>query len=330
MSASRRLPSLLRTIAMLVVVNLVLVAVLSSISGSFFTPRNIENLSLRISELGMLAISQTIVIIAGGLDLSIGAVMALSPVIASKLYEAGVPFWLAALAGIGAGALVGLVNAVLIARFRMQPIIVTLATMTIVRSIVYGLLRGRTATAFPDPFLDLVDLSLLGVPFLLVAMLVLALLAGGMLNLTPLGRAVIAVGANAATARLAGIRVERVLFAVYVASGIIAALAGLATTIRVQAATADAGLYAPLEVVTAVLIGGTLVTGGRGSVLGALLGILTMLLLVNGSTLMNLSPFYQQVALGVILIAVIGQDKFRKRVFFKPRRPGLAGTGGGS
>lgn len=311
MNPWQRLPQSLRTIILLVAVNLILVAVLSGVSGSFLTVRNIENLSLRMSEIGMLAIAQTVVIIAGGLDLSVGAVMALAPVVASKLYAAGVPFWLAALAGIGSGALVGLVNALLIARFRMQPIIVTLATMTIVRSLVYGLLRGRTATEFPDPFLDLVDVSLLGVPFLFVAMVVMALMAAGMLNLTPLGRAVIAVGANARTAELAGIRVQRVLFFVYVVSGIIAAVAGLATTIRVQAATADAGLYAPLEVVTAVLIGGTLITGGRGSILGALLGVVTMLLLVNGSTLMNLSPFYQQVALGVVLIAVIGQDKFR-------------------
>lgn len=311
MSIWARLPQTWRTVLLLGVVNLALVVLLASISGTFLSSRNVENLALRMSEMGMLAVGQTLVIIAGGLDLSVGAVMALAPVVTSKLYELGVPFWLAATAGIASGALVGLVNAVLIARFRMQPIIVTLATMTIVRSVVYGLLRGRTATAFPDPFLDLVDVSFAGLPLLFVAMLVLGLIAAGMLNLTPLGRAVIAVGANARTAELAGIRVRRVLFFVYLASGIIAALAGLTTTIRVQAATADAGLYAPLEIITAVLIGGTLITGGRGSVLGALLGVLAMLLLVNGSTLLKLNPFYQQIAVGIILIVVLGQDKFR-------------------
>lgn len=311
MSAWQRLPQLTRTILVLLAVNIVLVAFLASLSNAFLTPRNFENLALRMSEMGMLAIAQTLVIITGGLDLSVGAVMALAPVVTSKLYGMGVPFWLAALGGVGAGALVGLVNAVLIARFKMQPIIVTLATMTAVRSLVYGLLRGRTATDFPDPFLDLVDVSILGLPFIFVAMLVVAALAAGMLNLTALGRSIIAAGANARTADLAGIRVDRVLFFVYIASAVIASMAGLTTTIRVQAATADAGLYAPLEVVTAVLIGGTLITGGRGSILGALLGVFTMLLLANGSTLMNLSPFYQQVALGIVLIAVIGQDKFR-------------------
>ena len=307
----KNLPQLWRTIIILVLVNLALGAILSSVSNTFLTPRNLENLALRMSEIGMLAIGQTLVIIAGGFDLSIGAVMALSPVVASKLYEMGVPFWLAALAGIGSGAAVGLVNAWLIARFRMQPIIVTLATMTIVRSLVYGLLRGRTATAFPDAFLDLLDASVLGLPGLFVALLVMGLIAGAILNLMPLGRAIIAVGANPRTAELAGINVRNVLFFVYVACGVIAAIAGLTSTIRVQAATADAGLYAPLEVVTAVLIGGTLITGGRGSILGALLGVLTMLLLVNGSTLLKLSPFYQHIALGFILILVIGQDKFR-------------------
>lgn len=313
------LPQLWRTIIVLIVVNLVLGAAFASVSGTFLSPRNLENLALRMSEIGMLAIGQALVIIAGGFDLSIGAVMALSPVVTSKLYEAGVPFWLALLAGIGAGGVVGFVNAVLIARFRMQPIIVTLATMTIVRSVVYGLLRGRTATAFPDEFLDLIDASLFGMPLLFVAMLVLGLLAGGMLNFMPLGRSILAVGANPRTAELAGINVRNVFFFVYVTCGVIAAIAGLTSTIRVQAATADAGLYAPLEVVTAVLIGGTLITGGRGSVLGALLGVLTMLLLVNGSTLLKLSPFYQHIALGIILIVVIGQDKFRGWSL-KPRR----------
>jgi ribose transport system permease protein len=311
MTVLKRLPQTWRTVLLLALVNIALVVVLASISGSFLNARNLENLALRMSEMGMLAIGQTIVIIAGGLDLSVGAVMALSPVVTSKLYEAGVPFWLAATGGIASGAAVGLVNGLLIARFRMQPIIVTLATMTIVRSVVYGLLRGRTATAFPDPFLDLVDVAILGMPLLFVAMVVLGLLAAGLLNFTALGKAVVAVGASARTADLAGIRVQRVLFFVYVVSGIIAALAGLTTTIRVQAATADAGLYAPLEVITAVLIGGTLITGGRGSVLGALLGVLAMLLLVNGSTLLKLNPFYQQIAVGIILIIVLGQDKFR-------------------
>lgn len=313
------LPQLWRTIVVLVAVNLLLAAALASVSSSFASPRNIENLALRMSEIGMLAIGQTLVIISGGLDLSVGAVMALAPVVTSKLYEAGVPFWLAVTAGIGSGALVGVVNAVLIARFRMQPIIVTLATMTIVRSVVYGLLRGRTATAFPDSYLDLIDVAVLGMPLLFVAMLVMGLLAGGMLNFSVLGRSLLAVGANARTAELSGIRVQQILLFVYVASGVIAAIAGLASTIRVQAATADAGLYAPLEVITAVLIGGTLITGGRGSILGALLGVLTMLLLVNGSTLLRLSPFYQHIALGIILILVIGQDKFRGWSL-KPRR----------
>lgn len=307
----KSLPQLWRTIIVLVVVNVTLAAILASLSGTFLSPRNIENLALRMSEIGMLAIGQTLVIISGGFDLSIGAVMALSPVVTSKLYGMGVPFWLALLGGIGAGAAVGFVNALLIARFRMQPIIVTLATMTIVRSIVYGLLRGRTATEFPDAFLDLVDATVLGMPLLFATMLLLGLLAGGMLNFMPLGRSILAVGANPRTAELAGINVRNVLFFVYIACGIIAAIAGLTSTIRVQAATADAGLYAPLEVVTAVLIGGTLITGGRGSILGTLLGVLTMLLLVNGSTLLKLSPFYQHIALGLILIVVIGQDKFR-------------------
>lgn len=324
-----KLPAGARTVLLLIVLNAAIFALLAWASPHFATPRNLDNLMLRMSEMGMLAVGQTLVIVTGGLDLSVGAVMALAPVVASKLYGMGVPFWLAVAAGIGAGALVGLVNAVLIARFRMQPIIVTLATMTIVRSIVYGLLRGRTATDFPDPFLDLVDVRLAGIPGLFLAMLAVAVAGAVLLNLTPFGRALIATGANPAAAHLAGIRVQRVLMAVYVLSGVIAALAGLTSTIRVQAATADAGLYAPLEVITAVLIGGTLITGGRGSVAGALLGVLTLFLLVNGFTLMGLNPFLQQVVMGAILIAVIGQDRFRGFVMLRRRSPRPAQARGG-
>jgi ribose transport system permease protein len=316
------LRSTTRTVLLLVVLNIMIFAILALLSPTFTTGRNIESLMLRTSELGMLAVGQTLVIITGGLDLSVGAIMALAPVVTSELYAGGVPFSIAVIAGLGSGAAVGLVNAVLIARFRMQPIIVTLATMTIVRSIVYGILRGQTATAFPDPFLDLIDAQILGIPILFLAMLALAGAVAAMLNLMPLGRRIMAVGANQATAHVAGIRVARTLTIVYLLSGTIAALAGLTSTIRVQAATADAGLYAPLEVITAVLIGGTLITGGRGSILGALLGILTLFLLVNGFTLLGVNPFLQQVVMGVILILVIGQDKFRGLILLPQHKRG--------
>lgn len=320
MTGLRALPVGLRTIIVLVVLNVVLFAVLSANSPAFLTGRNIESLLLRTSEMGMLAVGQTLVVVTGGLDLSVGAIMALAPVVTSKVYAAGAPFWLALCCGLGAAVLVGLVNAVLIARFRMQPIIVTLATMTITRSVVYGLLKGRTAVDFPDPFLDLVDATVAGLPLLFVTMLGLAALGAVLLNLTPFGRSVTATGANPATAHLAGIRVERVLMAVYILSALIAGIAGLTGTIRIQAATADAGLYAPLEVITAVLIGGTLITGGRGSILGGLLGVLSMFLLLNGFTLLGVNPFFQQVAMGLILIVVIGQDRFRGMVVLRAIR----------
>ena len=226
----------------------------------------------------------------------------------------GVPFGLAVVAALASGVLVGVLNAFCVVQLRLDAFIVTLATNSIVRSVVYAMLKGNVLTDLPEGFLNMRYVSLLGFPLLFVVLVVVAALAIILLRLTTVGRRIFAVGANPKTSYLSGIRVDRVRYFVYCLSGLISAFAGLLYTVRVRAVIPDTGITAPLEVITAVLIGGTVMSGGKGSILGGLLGILAMFLLLNGFSLLGLNPFWEVIILGLILIYVVGQERITARV----------------
>ena len=297
-----------RTLIVLALVILVIIAALAVLSPTFLTPGNITDLLMRMSPLGMLAIAETIVLISGGFDLTIGVVMALSAAVVGVLSAAGAPFGLALAAALASGVAVGVLNAFCVVQLRLQPFIVTLATMSIIRSIVYAMLKGNVLTDLPEGFLNLRYVSVLGVPLLFLVLAVAAALGIVLLRLTVVGRRIFAVGSNEKTSFLSGVFVNRVKYIVYCLSGFIAAFAGLLYTVRVRAVIPDTGINAPLEVVTAVLIGGTAIAGGKGSILGAMLGILAMFLLLNGFSLLGLNPFWEVIILGLILIYVVGQE----------------------
>jgi ribose transport system permease protein len=298
----------LKIIVILVGVNVLIMAVLTYLSPTFMTYGNISAVMTRMSELGMLAIAETIVLISGGFDISIGAVMALSGAVLGTLHVLGVPFYLSIIIALGAGVAVGFMNAVLVVNLRLTPFLVTLATMSIVRSVVYALLRGNVLTDLPEAFLNLYYVNVLKLPILFVILMATAVVMVVLLKKTILGRRIYAVGGNEKTAYISGVYVKRIRYFVYCLSGFICALAGLLFTARIRAVIPDAGLNAPLEVITAVLIGGTTIYGGKGSILGSLLGILAMYLLLNGFSLLGLNPFWEVIILGIILIVVIGQE----------------------
>ena len=312
-----------RIILILLAVNALIMTALSFLSRTFLTYGNLTAVMNRMSELSMLAIAQTVVFISGGFDLTVGATMALSGAVCGTLYVAGVPFPIALAAALGAGVAVGALNAFLVVAFKLQPFIVTLATMSIVRSVVYALLKGNVLTQFPESFLNLGYVYVLKIPLIFLIVVATAVLVMILLRWTVIGRRIFAVGANERTAHISGIYVNRVKFLVYCLSGLICAMGGLLFTARIRAIIPDAGLNAPLEVVTAVLIGGTAITGGKGSVLGSLLGILAMYLLLNGFNLLGLNPFWNVIILGVILIYVVGQEAISAslREFLSRRRP---------
>ena len=298
----------LKIIFILVGVNILIMAVLTYLSPTFMTYGNITAVMTRMSELGMLAIAETIVLISGGFDISIGAVMALSGAVMGTLHIMGVPFYLSIIIALGAGVAVGFLNAVLVVNLRLTPFLVTLATMSIVRSIVYALLKGNVLTDLPEAFLNLYYVYVFKLPLLFVILVATAVVMVILLKKTILGRRIYAIGGNEKTAFISGVYVKRIRYFVYCLSGFICALAGLLFTARIRAVIPDAGLNAPLEVITAVLIGGTTIYGGKGSILGSLLGILAMYLLLNGFSLLGLNPFWEVIILGVILIVVIGQE----------------------
>lgn len=298
----------LKIIFILTGVNILIMAALTYLSPTFMTYGNITAVMTRMSELGMLAIAETIVLIGGGFDISIGAVMALSGAVLGTLHVMGVPFYLSIIIALAAGIAVGLLNAALVVNLRLTPFIVTLATMAIVRSVVYALLKGNVLTELPEAFLNLYYVYVFKLPLLFVILVATAVIMAIMLKKTILGRRIFAIGGNEKTAYVSGVYVKRIRYFVYCLSGFICALAGLLFTVRIRAVIPDAGLNAPLEVITAVLIGGTTIYGGKGSILGSLLGILAMYLLLNGFSLLGLNPFWEVIILGVILIVVIGQE----------------------
>jgi ribose transport system permease protein len=304
----RRVRSSSLTLLVLAAVNVLIMGLLTALSPTFLSYGNLSAVLLRMSELAMLAIAETIVLIAGGFDLTIGAVMALSATVFGTLYVAGLPFPLLIVLALASGVAVGLLNSLLVVGLSLQPFIVTLATMSIVRSVVYGLLKGNVLSDLPEGFLSLGYLYVLKIPLLFLVVVAVALLAWLLLRRTVIGRRIFAVGGNERTAFLSGIHQDRVKYLVYALSGLISALAGLMYTARIRAVVPDMGITSPLEVITAVLIGGTAITGGKGSVLGSLLGILAMYLLLNGFNLLGLNPFWQVILLGILLIYVVGQE----------------------
>lgn len=313
-----------RTILILLIVNAVIIVALSFLSRTFMTYGNITAVMMRMSELAMLTIAETIVLISGGFDLSVGATMALSGAVAGTLYVAGVPFPAAFVLALASGVAVGALNAFLVVALRLQPFIVTVATMTMVRSVVYALLQGNVLTDFPEGFLNLGYVYVLKIPIIFVIVLLTAVLVAILLRRTTIGRRIFAIGANEQTAFVSGIYVKRTKYLVYCLAGLICAMGGLLFTARIRAIIPDAGLNAPLEVITAVLIGGTLITGGKGSILGSMLGILAMFLLLNGFNLLGLNPFWEVIILGIILIYVVGQESISASVldFLSRRRTG--------
>jgi ribose transport system permease protein len=294
-----------RVIIVLAAVNIVIMAALTILSPTFLTYGNLSAVMLRMGELAMLAIAETIVLIAGGFDLTIGAVMALSATIFGTLHVAGIPLPFAIAFSLLGGMAVGVLNAFLVVALRLQPFIVTLATMSIVRSVVYGLLKGNVLSRLPEKLLGLGAVYVLKIPLLFLVVAITAVLTIVLLRRTVVGRRIYAIER---TAYLSGVHVNRMKFLVYSLSGLICSLAGLMYTARIRAVVPDMGITSPLEVVTAVLIGGTAITGGKGSVFGSLLGILAMYLLLNGFNLLGLNPFWQVIILGIILIYVVGQE----------------------
>jgi ribose transport system permease protein len=282
---------------------------------SFSTLGNLQTIARQSTIVGIASLGMTLVIISGGIDLSVGSTIAMTTVIVAWLLEwtcAG-PL-LSGLGGIVASALVGLIIGLLIAKLRIVPFIVTLGMMLLIRGVSKGIASEQKIDA---PLTWLNDLLAAGRswqwPPGVWIMLILALLVAGMLRYTALGRHIFAVGSNEQTARLCGIRVERVKVLVYTLNGTLAGLAGLMQFSRLTVGDPTVAVGKELDVIAAVVIGGGSLSGGEGSILGSIIGALIMTVIRSGCSQMGLPNWVQEIITGVIIVLAVALDRLRKR-----------------
>ena len=302
------------TVLILLVFYVLLLIVFSFLSPFFMTVRNMTSISSNIALIGLMAAAGTPLIIAGGLDLSVAAIAGLTGVVIALLHAAGLPIWIAVLCAIGIAVGIGIVNGVLATYLRLNPLIVTLATMSIVTGVSLILTGGLTKPLSVDGFNWVGQGRAFGVPVPALLMLGVYVLLWLMMQKTPFGRHAYAVGGNPDASRLIGLPVDRTQIALYVMSAVSGAIAGTVLAAMLGAAAPNAAGPHLLTVIAAIILGGTSLQGGRGSVWGTLVAVLILGTLNNGLTLMNVTSFWQDVTRGVVLIFAVGFDGLRQRI----------------
>jgi ribose transport system permease protein len=281
----------------------------------FLSAYNFKTVATQTVIVGLGAIGMTFVIVSGGIDLSVGSVIALASVVTAVLLREGAPPWIALLAGAGSGALCGLFNGLLIARFEMVPFIVTLGTMGMARGFAKYLADEQKVDAEPGWLAELMAKTpklewLFAAPGVWMLFL-LALGTGLVLRSTVFGTYTFAIGSNEATARLSGVRVRRNKVIIYVLSGVFAGLAGVMQYARLTVGDPTTALGKELDVIAAVVIGGGSLAGGAGTILGSLIGAFLMSVLANGCTLTGVPNYVQEILIGAIIIVAVALDRYR-------------------
>ena len=298
----------------LIVVLIVFIIIMMILSPSFLTWINIRNLLIQSTVLTTLSLGVTFVIITGGIDLSVGSVEALSAAIGlDMIVNHNVPVFFGMVMIFGVGIIFGLVNGIFVAEFEIPPRIATLATMSIARGIVLVYTNSANVYA-PASFSIFTTNYFLGLPYIVWVVVLLTVAASLILSKTVFGRSVYAVGGSPLAAKLAGIRTKRVITAAYVLSGLMASIAGLLLTIRLEAAGANAGDGIEMNVIAAVVIGGTSLFGGRGTIGGTILGVILISLVSNAVNLLGVPPAWDKIVKGVVIIAAALLDANRNKI----------------
>ena len=295
------------------IVLLVAVGALTLASPEFLTGNNLANLARQVAIFGILAIGQLVVILTGGIDLSVGSILGLAGAVTAQLLVSGVPIIPAILIGVVVGGVLGIANGVLVTRFKLPPFIATLGMLGIARGIVLVITDANTIQGLPDSFQTVANGTVLGIPNLLIIFAIITAIAWFVLNRTVFGRYVYAVGSNPEAARLAGVPVAMVTTAVYVISGVLAAVGGVLLTSRLGAGVPTAGTGFELQAIAACVIGGASLSGARGSAIGAACGALIIGVLNNGGNLLAINAFYLQIAIGALVLVAVGFDQMNTR-----------------
>lgn len=291
---------------------LVLALALFIITPDFLTGPNLLNIGIQVSTVAILAFGMTFVIVAGGIDLSVGSVAALSAMVSGYMFvSSGLPGGLALLVGLLTGLVVGTVNGLASAYGKLPSFIATLAMLSIARGLTLVISDGRPIKA-PQ------EVSFLGsnigpVPTPIIVLVVAAAIASFLLNRTVIGRSMYAVGGNAEAARLSGLPVKRITVTVFALAGLFAALAGLLLAGRLDSAQPQAAAGYELDAIAAVVIGGASLAGGLGRISGTIVGALVLVVIRNGLNLLNVTSFWQQVVIGVVIALAVGIDVIRRK-----------------
>ncbi|GAA1138002.1 MULTISPECIES: ABC transporter permease/substrate-binding protein [Streptomyces violaceusniger group] len=304
-----------------------LVAAMALLSGDFLTTDNLLNVGVQAAVTAILAFGVTFVIVSAGIDLSVGSVAALSAtVLAWSASSQGLPVWFAALLALTTGVACGLVSGALVSFGKLPPFIATLAMLSIGRGLALVISQG-SPIAVPDSVSGLGDTLGGWLPVPVIVMVVMGLITAGVLGRTYPGRAMYAIGGNEEAARLSGIRVTRQKLVVYALSGGFAAVAGIVLASRLSSAQPQAAVGYELDAIAAVVIGGASLSGGVGKASGTLIGALILAVLRNGLNLLEVSAFWQQVVIGVVIALAVLLDTVRRRAGAGPGAPGAAAGG---
>jgi len=292
---------------------LVLLSILLALLSPYFlTSTNLLNIGRGIAIVGIVAVGETIVIISGGFDLSVGSTMAAAGMAAGYLLTQGAPLPLAFAVALAIGVLVGLANGTIISYARINPLIATLATLAVVRGLSYVISGGRELVISNESFLQFGVGTLLGIPYIVILLVATFAAFAWLMPRTLFGRYAYAIGSSAKAAQRAGVPVARWRIAYYVTIGALAALAGLVFVARTGNAQPSAALGIELDVITAVILGGTSLSGGRGRLLGTFIGLVLLGVVNNGLILTGVPAFWQQVVKGGILLIAVLYDELRR------------------
>lgn len=295
---------------------LTLIVVVSILSPSFLSSKNIFNILRQTSVNGIIAAGMTFVILTGGIDLSVGSILAISGAVCASLLVSGKGIFVAVLAALVIGALVGFLNGFIITKGKLQPFIATLATMTILRGLTLVFTDGKPITLgsgdLAVAFGKIGGGTILGIPTPAIIMIVVFLVCGYVLNNTTMGRHTYALGSNEDAAKLSGLNTDKIKIAVYTVSGILAAVAGIIITSRLYSAQPTAGESYELDAIAAVVLGGTSLTGGKGKISNTIVGALIMGVLSNALNLLDVSSYYQMMIKGVVILIAVLLDRKNK------------------
>ncbi|GAB2025669.1 ABC transporter permease subunit [Lactovum odontotermitis] len=302
------LTTLIALIALMIVVTI--------INPSFLRTDNLLNLLLQVTANGFIAFGMTFVILTGGIDLSVGAILALSSALTAGFMVSGLPVWLAVILALIIGGLLGMVNGLFVAFGKLAPFIVTLATMTTYRGFTMVFTDGNPITkGLGDSFLFqyIGQGYLFGIPFPVILMIIVFVILYILLHKMAFGKSVYAIGGNEKAAYIAGVKLNKVKIIIYSISGMMAAISGLIVTSRLSSAQPGAGASYEMDAIAAVVLGGASLSGGKGRLVGTLIGALIIGVLNNGLTIIGVSAFWQQVVKGLVILIAVLLDRFKSK-----------------